>query len=282
MKNTRKARKAQKSKKASRNRGGLAHGGLSTTVYSPARALPTSMCITAVFSEQGYLGNAVRQWTPNSFYDCQPAVGGNKWNEYDQWSELYTSYRVLSYKYKFEFANTENGLLNPAHIYILQTDANPGTTLTNYQELSGQQHCRSLEIGTDRRVVYGGSSIAQFAGERAPDYTDSFKAVMNSDPQDKIWLSLGIEYPQALGVSGIQFRLVITAKIRLFAPNIDINTIRMMRPTLLEREAARLVYKERKWASLQKENSAKAAEQDRMKMQLQIALAKAVEQARLQ
>jgi len=239
----------------SRKRGTL-HGGISSTVVQPYKALPPSILQTCVFQEQGYLTSAgttaARQWTPNSFYDCQPATGGNKWNEYDQWSALYTEYRVVSYKYKFELVNTEGGNY-PLQYYILQTDANPGTTVAAYVELAAQRYCTSGQVAINQVVRTGGASVAGLIGEKSPDFSDSYKALMAADPTDKVWLSLGVTFSNSVSNNGLMYRLTITAKIRLFATNIS-TQFYLDRPSGLQLEAERLAFKYLKAQKYQKDN----------------------------
>jgi len=241
---------------ASKKKGSV-HGGLRSTVVQPYRALPSSMLVTAVFQEQGYLTSAgttaARQWTPNSFYDCQPATGGNKWNDYDQWSALFTEYRVVSYRYTFELVNTEGGNY-PLQFYILQTDANPGTTVATYQELAGQRFCTSGQIAIAPVRRSGGLSVDALIGERSPDYADSYKALMAADPTDKVWLSLGVTFSNSVSNNGLMFRLRIVAKVRLYAPNIA-TQFYLSRPSGLEAEATRLAIKAIKADQLEKENA---------------------------
>lgn len=232
-------------------------------MVQPFRALAPSMLVTAVFQEQGYLTSAgttaARQWTPNSFYDCQPATGGNKWNEYDQWSALYTSYRVVSYKYKFELVNTEGGNY-PLQYYILQTDANPGTTVANYIELAAQRKCTSGQVAINQVTRIGGASVSDLIGEKAADYNSSYSALMTADPADKVWLSLGVTFSNSVSNNGLMYRLIITAKIRLFATNINTQFFFLERPSGLQMEAQRLAFKQLKSAKYNKENEEKDEE----------------------
>jgi len=230
-------------------------GGVPSTVVSAQRALPPSMLIKATFEEEGFLTSgtttAARQWTPNSFYDCQPATGGNKWNEYDQWSALYTSYRVVSYKYRFVLTNTE-GPAYPLHYYILQTDANPGTTVSHYVELSGQKYCTNGSLSIDPVTRFGGTSVDNIVGEKSADFADAYKALMTADPADKVWLSLGCTFSNTVSINGLMYALRIVAYVRLFAPNI--NTQFLSRPSNLDLEADRLFFKAIKSSRIQKEN----------------------------
>jgi hypothetical protein len=256
-KNSSKGGKRHKAKVSNKGGRGSVHGGLRSTVVQPYRALPSSMLLTSVFQEQGYLSSgtltAARQWTPNSFYDCQPATGGNKWNDYDQWSALFTEYRVVSYRYTFELVNTEGGNY-PLQFYILQTDANPGTTVSTYQELSGQRFCTSGQIAINPVRRSGSVSVDALIGERSPDYADTYKALMGADPTDKVWLSLGVTFSNSVSNNGLMYRLRIVAKIRLYAPNVA-TQFYLQRPSGMEIEATRLAFKSIKAEKLEKENA---------------------------
>ncbi len=253
MQKSSRKRTNRKKPKQGRVRGSY-HGGLRQTVVMPQRALAPSMLITATFQEQGYLTSgtltAARQWTPNSFYDCQPASGGNKWNEYDQWSALYTEYRVLSYKYYLELVNTEGGNY-PIQYYILQTDSNPGTTVAVYQELAAQRKCTSGQVNFDPVIRTGGSTVDSLIGEKSPDYADTYRALMTADPSDKVWLSLGATFSNSVSNNGLMYRLRIVAKVRIYGSNA---ITQVDRPSGLTLEARRLAYKQLKEIKLRKDN----------------------------
>jgi len=179
----------------------------STTLRSPL--LSSELRVPMVLDFTGTLAGGVPaisvRLNPNTPY--QPIVGGSTATlpMYAIYAQMYGFYRVVSYSYVVRFCNTETF---PVDVWILNSDNDWGvnpTIASSSNPLSQRKIVGSVNgqsLATLRRSV----TVPQIVGSNAPLTADSYRALINANPADLMWM--GICAQSMTGVSfttGVRF-----------------------------------------------------------------------------
>lgn len=191
-------------------------------------------------------GGVARRWTPNGAYDVDPVLGSTATPGFDEYAVFYDYYRVTSYRYEIDVANKE---AFPLVVIVLNTNTDPGTTITNWVQYSAQEYCSSKILsattgGSDSKTFRGAYTVAQVLGSIVPETDDLYSALTSAVPADLIWLGLGIDVPGNTVLFtdlGIDFNIKIYMNIRFYGRKIGLLTLQERMST--DRDEERKDYK---------------------------------------
>jgi len=128
------------------------------------------------------------------------------------YTSLYNTYRVVKVTYDINVTNTTAG---PIEVVDCCSNIDPGTAYANYFTLSMNELGRKTQLSP---VSAGGCThkisrtvmMSQIAGTSNVETDDTFRAAINADPADFLWLGIGILLP-----TGTTFAVGVGAAIQL-------------------------------------------------------------------
>jgi len=143
----------------------------------------------------------------------------------------YNYYRVVSTQTNNTYYNME---AFPVQIILMYTNLDPGTSFGTYKVFQGNPLTYTLELGaktgsTDTRTFRRRVNVAEITGTIAPEYDDSYRAVISADPTDFVWLghavvAKGINVLTA--TNGVIYTKRITRMVRFFG-RAELNSFRL-------------------------------------------------------
>jgi len=192
-----------------------------------------------------------KRWQPNAAYDIDPVLGSTATPGYAEYAALYTYYRVTSFKVHVKFSNLDN--LSVA-LYSVVSNTDPGTAGTNYYDYAQSAFGRTYELapfysGTGSITHRQHVNISRLVGMPIKQ-ADSFRAVTTSTPTDLVFWGFGI-YSNALTnfANGVGYDGYIEVRIKFYARQDQL--LSFLKPSPVEAEAARQIFKIHAWKRLE-------------------------------
>lgn len=169
------------------------------------------------------LGGVVsKSFHTNAAYDVDPSVGSTETLGFDEYSQLYSYYRVIGYSYECTVINPTD---YPILFSALNTNLDPSVSGTNYALYSTNPHCKSKLVSTigspNTHTFRGSHKISQIVGSSAPETADSFRSTVSHNPSDLTWFAIAGE---SIGGSDITFvyDFKIYLHVRFYGREVDL------------------------------------------------------------
>jgi len=256
-------KRGKKGKKTGGKRKGKKRGGKKgySSTATRTRIAPDELTISLMYRYSATLGSGVsgfaaKSFQPNCAFDVDPAVGSTETYGFDEYASLYTYYRVTSYTYNLTVVNQTDV---PILAYVLNTNVDPIVVGTNYALYSTNPHCSSKLItntSPNTHVFRGRMSVARILGSKESNVDNTFRSLVNANPEDKIWLGLGVESIGGTGSVYTTYDLKLIMRVRFYARQVDLSlAARMLRDQTYKE--SRTEYLEEKRKRLAKKNSVK-------------------------
>lgn len=221
--------KPTRGKAGKRGTKGYRSNGTHSIGFTFDRMIPSEfdvpMCYYYSVSNVGSSSAYYFNYQSNALYDPDPAVGGQSFQPFAEWSTLYEKYRVISYSWQVDFVNyTANEGLN---CFVLNTNVSPGAFVPSSSFSAGfrsmNQYCAQGILGKDaggrnHLKLRGHCPIAGITGSTSFLTDDSFAGTSSSNPTNVTWISVGIETVTGgnLANAGAMIILKIVAKARWY------------------------------------------------------------------
>lgn len=169
------------------------------TAVSPAVGVPDRMRVRLRYPFQTLLSSAVAsrasvRYSSNGAYDPDPAVGSTSTPYFNEWTNMYLYYRVLSYKVTFSVSSLE---VVPLTVYVVNSNTDPGSGGVNFLDYANGPHGKQFQIaginggrGGTTRVSF---SIRQIAGSQDVLTSDQYRGTSSSNPSDQTWFAIGLQ-----------------------------------------------------------------------------------------
>ncbi len=239
-KNTRRPKKGSRTRKekTGRGRGFSAMSSQKARLFEghnhsvQGRIIASESDVTLGFTEIGNFGGAgtggiARRFTPNGAWDVDPVLGSTATPGFDEYAVFYDYYRVVGYRYEIEIVNRDT---IPIIAYVLNTNTDPSTAITNWTQYSMQQYCTSKVMapnasGQSKVRFRSAYKISQVLGSLIPETDDLYAALVSTTPADLIWCSVGIQ-PTGSGAlaNSCDFSIKIFMDIRFYGRKISLLT----------------------------------------------------------
>jgi len=220
----------RKGKKSTRGRGGgkWAPSTSNSSTLSGPRINPDELDVRLLFRTTAYVNNAgtglvTKEFTPNSAYDVDPALGSTETYGFDEYAALYSYYRVISYSYDVTFVNQGD---DPIMCYVLNTNTSPSASGTRYDLYSTNPYCKSRLVSAwspTKTVIRGSIQISRLLGSRAVETSDSFRSLTTGSPADLIYCSIAAETISPSAGVYFCYDVKITMKVRFFGRELDLS-----------------------------------------------------------
>lgn len=179
-------------------------------------------------------GGIARRWTPNGAFDIDPVLGSASVAGFAEWSAFYDYYRVIRYSYEISVANIEGV---PVDCFVINTNVDPTTSITSWISYSTAPHAahKLLGLSTSGQANWrarGSYSVAQILGSKAPEYDDSYRALVTANPADLIWLGIGIQVAgSGVLTYGVSIDVRITLHLRFYGRRLGITSLKTVPAT---------------------------------------------------
>lgn len=138
----------------------------------------------------------------NSVYDPDPLVGSASVSGFTEWSSIYSTYRVIEFKYEITIANQE---AYPLQVSVCPTQFDLGANSTAVPEFGeakyGRQTIISTTGGQDRCRMIGKINLTKFFGPSYL-YDATFNSAVTSNPSTLLYFNIGLYTPSVL-VKGV-------------------------------------------------------------------------------
>lgn len=204
--------KGKRNSRKKRNRGGGGSGivGLTKTPAIIPSMWRGKMFFNTVLQAGPPAGAmAVNVFRTNSIFDPDFTGGGTTAFAYYQLSSLYGRYRVLGFHSKIMFVNTSSTVPLTCLIAV-----NPVNTIgTNFTNACAQRHvwtkCISTSVGAGATEHEVGGKIGKFYGVPARQVReeDDFAAVVGSNPNNVVYMHIGVYSNALAGTANIHVRM---------------------------------------------------------------------------
>jgi hypothetical protein len=165
----------------------------------------------------------------NDAYDVDPALGSTETYGFDQYAQLYSYYRVISYSYVITVTNNSGlGTDSPIMMYVLNTNTQPSLSGSRYDLYSTNPHCQSKLLSLpyaagSNHTMRGTHPISRIVGSKVPETDDSYRGLTTGSPSDLTWLSLAIENPTSgVGVN-IVYDMKLVMNVRFYGREVDLS-----------------------------------------------------------
>lgn len=138
--------------------------------------------------------------------------------QYVEWAAFYDHYRVVKTNVKVEFVNNDTQAVNVA--LVLTTETISGGLFTDYANNAFAKTALlgSANGGASKARLSLTSTVAKLTGNAGAATADSFKAVINANPADVIWASVGAQAPATM-TNGITVTVKVVMWFKFFSMN---------------------------------------------------------------
>jgi len=160
-------------------------------------------------------GATTKEFTPNAAYDVDPSLGSTSTNAFDAYALLYSYYRVHSYRYRIEVANTE---AFPVAVYLYNT--NTVVSGSAYDVFSGNPYCSRAMLATSigRHMFSGSITCSKLLGSIEAETDATTRALTTGVPTDLLFLTLAATATggAATLTTGVSYMVSITMRTRFY------------------------------------------------------------------
>lgn len=198
------------------------------------RIAPDELDVKLMFRKTDRISNGLggvlaKSFHTNSAYDVDPSVGSTETLGFDEYSQLYSYYRVIGYSYECTVHNpTDYSILFSA----LNTNLDATVAGSNFSLYSTNPHCKSKLVSTigsvNQFTFRGRHKLSQIVGSRAPETSDSFRSLVSGNPSDLTWFTIAGE---SIGGSDItfvyDFRIIMD--VRFYGREVDLTLAASMK-----------------------------------------------------
>lgn len=136
---------------------------------------------------------ANQPWQVNGAYDIDPRLGNAAIAGFNELAALYKYYRVNAVKYTIQVVNNQTF---PLQVFAVPLHDNPTSSDPNVLDYPMNPYAKRLTLsakgGMDRGILRGYINICKFVGSKTAEYEYDYRALTNANPQNLIYLSLGI------------------------------------------------------------------------------------------
>lgn len=202
---------------------GRGRRGTHTIVRSVERICPDEMEVVLTYPQTFALTVAgvvlAKRFTPNAAYDVDPNLGSTSTPGFAEWAALYTFYRVTGYRVVSEVRTLETF---PVSVFSINTNIDPGTSGSNYQNYATEPYCKWKVIGPASgangcRFVHN-VDCAKLLGSESIEQADSLRAVTSANPADLLWYGIGVQSTTGSNLTaGTYVTMFIEMRVRFYA-----------------------------------------------------------------
>lgn len=191
--------------------------------------------------------NVGKRWSVNAAYDVDPTLGSTATPGFTEYAALYTYYRVHTVTSHFECSNLDN---IGTSLYWFYTNVDPGITGANWHDyaasaLGGSAILAPFYSGKGTHVIHMKRNVSRILG-MSTNQADSFRSVTASTPSDLAFFGVGIYSNAGTNfTNGVSYEGYIEMEIRFYARN-EILTSYYLKPSPIELEAQRILFKEKR------------------------------------
>lgn len=146
----------------------------------------------------GSTSTAARYIKSNDAYDVDPSVGSTATTGFTEWTKFYTYFRVVGYKTRLHFVNTNS---IPVVITVGETNVTLGlssgnNTTTDLFPYSGNKNFQKRVLtantsGGSKCTITCFHTISQIVGSTSPETDDNFRGGSTASPIDLTYIVFG-------------------------------------------------------------------------------------------
>lgn len=204
---TKKSRQRSRPKKQQKKKPHTVEIARGVPVAAEHRCVLTYVSTAPLFSATATTAAAL--FKVNSAYDFDNSFGTTAIPFYAELSTIYNYYRVIGVKFTVTVVNRETF---PLGAYIIMTNTMPATSGTGYYLRSGQPFGQGRVLpgtaGMNKGIFHASHTIEAIVGTPAPKYEDNFRATINTDPADLVWMAIGIDsHTASLPTNGVMYQI---------------------------------------------------------------------------
>lgn len=139
------------------------------------------------------VGNAICSWRyrMNSTFDPDPLLGTGAISGFNEWAGIYSTYRVIGFRYEIEISNAE---AFPIVVTTCPTTSDLGANATAALDFSevpyGKQAMLSAKGGQDRAFISGSLYLPKFFGASYL-YDSTFNSLTTGNPGTLLFFNVG-------------------------------------------------------------------------------------------
>lgn len=227
QRNNKKQPKRNKSQMKRQPRSKFAPATSRSSTVTRTRIAPDELDIRLMFRKTDQLTNGLggvvaKSFHTNSAYDVDPSVGSTETLGFDEYAQMYSYYRVISYSYECTVINPGD---RPIMFSVINSNTDATTAGTNYTLYSTNPHCQSKLVSTigspNIHTFRKSIKISTMLGSPAPEIADSFRSLTSGNPSDLTWFTIAGEN---IGGSDItfyyDFKLIMS--VRFYGREVDL------------------------------------------------------------
>lgn len=161
----------------------------------------------------------LKSFNPNTYI---PENGGTLAPaQYVEWAALYDQYRVTRFHVTAEFQNKDSGTDVNAYLAITNETLSGGL----FTDISNNPYARTKLLGpsssgTSGTKLHVGKTVISLTANDGAPYADSFHAVINANPADVTWASVGAATTSGGNMTnGVSITVKVTMFIKFFSMN---------------------------------------------------------------